>query len=155
MDSPGSPTSPSALSDTVQAAVQRVYKLPKCSKRRYSVLLDPPSGTCMEDLLISPKSSQGHLLQAVDYFRHAERANRRLAEFKAGQGTTRTPKTTSGASVRAKSADPLSKFRSAAEKVVVMNRLRNPMEGIGFGKAELGKTNDLKARLQRRKSTSF
>jgi hypothetical protein len=143
------------LTDTVQAAVQHVYKLPKSSKRRYSVVsLDERRSTCMEDVMISPKSSNLHMLQALDYFHQAELANGRLADFKATE-SARKAKAKAG---RSKSQEPmgstLSKFRAATQKVVVMNTLRHPMmNAAGFTKADLGKVNNLRERLLRRGST--
>jgi hypothetical protein len=107
----------------------------------------------MEDV-ISPKSSNMHLLQALDYFRQAELANGRLAEFKASEQERKAK-----AKGRSKSLEPMSaldKFRKATEKVVVVNSLRHPMmSAMGYGKADLGKVNDLKERLLKKKGTSF
>jgi hypothetical protein len=46
------------------------------------------------------------------------------------------------------------KLRSAGDKILAVNRLQRPMAEIGYGKADLGKANDLKERL-RRKSCSL
>jgi hypothetical protein len=107
----------------------------------------------MEDV-ISPKSSNLHLLQALDYFQQAELANGRLANFKA----TEPARKAKAKAARSKSQEPIgstmSKFRAATQKVVVMNTLRHPMmNAAGFTKADLGKVNDLKERLLRRSST--
>lgn len=107
----------------------------------------------MEDFVISPKSNNLHLLQALDYFHQAELANGRLANFKAAEAR----KARAAMANRSKSSEPrskLDKFRAATEKVVIANTLRHPMASVGFAKADLGKVNDLKERLLRRKSVS-
>lgn len=142
-------------SDVVQAAVQQVYKLPKSWKRRYSVMTVgvPGSSFTTEDFVISPKSVNLHQLKALDYFTQAELANVRLADFKAA--SERKAKT----KARSKSSEPTmtarEKLRKATEKVVAVNMLRHPMMANGLAKADLGKVNDLKARLSlRRQSVS-
>lgn len=140
-------------SDTVQAAVNGVYKFPKSSKRRFSLMaLDVPrSSFTTEDFVISPKSISLHQLKALDYFTQAELANGRLKEFKTA--SARKAKT------RSKSLEPTmtarEKLRAATDKIVAVNMLRHPMMAqAGFAKADLGKVNDLKARLMRRQSVS-
>jgi hypothetical protein len=131
-----------------------VYKLPKSSKRRYSVVsLDVPRSSLTEDFVISPKSSDMALIKALDYFTHAELANGRYADFKASE-SARKAKTRS---TRSKSLEPamtaMEKLRAATEKVVAVNMLRHPMlANAGFAKADLGKVNDLKERLMSRKT---
>ena len=112
---------------------------------------------CM-DGVISPKSNQTHLLQALDYFRHAELANGRLAEFqKERSKKALEAKLKAGQSRRSKSLEPknmMDKFRAATEKVMLVNAIRHPGLGPGMGKADLGKANDLRERLLRKKSVS-
>jgi hypothetical protein len=134
-----------------------VYRLPKSSRRRYSVVsLDAPRSSLTEDFVISPKSSKLHLLQALDYFHQAELANGRYADFKAAE-VAKKAKSRAG---RSKSSEPMSaleKLRAASQKVVAVNALRHPLmmnAGAGFAKADLGKVNDLKQRLLRRQSVS-
>ena len=134
--------------------MQRVYRLPKSSKRRYSVvsLEDRRSSCSLEDVVISPKACHLNLLQALDYFQQAEVANGRLAEFKAME-SERKVKAKKGRSQSLQPKSALEKLRAATEKVMIVNTLRHPMAQMGYGKADLGKANDLKERL-RRKSIS-
>jgi len=157
LDSPRSPSSPSSP-DGVEAAVQRVYKLPKSSKRRYS-LVSLDSNYLQEDVVISPKTSSLNLLHALDYFQEAASANQRLARFKATQEERFAKVKAKGG--RAKSLEPVSnraldKFRAAADKVVIANTFRHPMMSTGMGYSEnFGKVNDLKERLLRSSQKSL
>ena len=157
MTSPRSPGG--SLYDSVQAAVQHVYKLPKSQKRRYCVSsLDARRESYTMEDVISPKSSQAHLLHALDYFRHAELANGRLAEFQKERSRKAIEaKLKAGQVRRSKSLENLSaldKFRKATEKIKIVNTIRHPGLAAGMGKAELGKANDLQARLLKKRSVS-
>jgi hypothetical protein len=119
------------------------------------VTLEERRDSCsLEDVIISPKSSNMNLLQALDYFHQAELSNRRLADFKATEARKAKAKER-----RSKSSEPtsaLNKLRTATQKVMIANAVRHPMMmNAAFGKADLGKANDLKERLLRRKSTSL
>jgi hypothetical protein len=80
-------------------------------------------------------------------------ANGRLANFKAAESA----KKATARAGRSKSSEPssaLDKLRAATKKVVVANTFRHPLMNAGLGKADLGKVNDLKERLMRRRSVT-
>merc|ERR550514_1493581 len=96
----------------------------------------------MEDV-ISPKSSQAHLLHALDYFRQAELANGRLAEFQKERSRKAIEaKLKAGQVRRSKSLENLSamdKFRKATEKIKIVNTIRHPGLAAGMGRLNSGR----------------